>query len=44
MEKEKIKDKLVYLRKKAYKMGGSYEDSYIYLMNGLDRIIKDLEI
>lgn len=39
----KILKKLIYLRKQAYKKEGSYEDSYIYLMNGIDRIIGELE-
>lgn len=41
--KNKIKEKLKYLRKEAYKKEGSYEESYFYLMNGLDRIIGELK-
>jgi hypothetical protein len=40
--KDKTYNKLRSLIKTAYKKGGSYEDSYIYLMNGLNRITEDL--
>ena len=39
MQDKDIKKRLIYLRKQAYKKEGSYEDSYAYLMSGLDRII-----
>lgn len=38
-----IKRKLIYLRKSAYKKEGSYEDSYYYLMTGLDKIIEQIK-
>jgi hypothetical protein len=38
----KIKEKLLRLRRLAYKKKG-YEESYIYLMNGIDRIIGELK-
>lgn len=37
--KNKILKKLTSLRKSAYAKEGSYEDSYAYLMNGVDKII-----
>lgn len=41
--KNKIKEKLIRLRNKAYKLEGSYEESYVCLMNGLDRIIGEIK-
>jgi hypothetical protein len=35
-----IKIKLRRLREKAYKLDGSYEDNYNFLINELDKIIQ----
>ena len=39
----KIKTKLQRLRDRAYTLEGCYEDSYTFLMEGLDKIIGELK-